>query len=98
MRHEDNPKLTKSFDLLWNGIEISTGAQREHRPEVLEKQAKEKGLDPKSIGFYLNFFKHGCPPHGGLGNGPGRMMMKLLNVDNIREVTFLHRGVKRITP
>ncbi|MSU76426.1 aspartate--tRNA(Asn) ligase [Patescibacteria group bacterium] len=98
MRHEDNPKLTKSFDLLWNGVEITTGAQREHRPDVLERQAKEKGIDPKSIQFYLDFFRHGCPPHGGFGNGPSRMVMKLLDVDNIREVTFLPRTVKRITP
>lgn len=98
MRHDGDPKLTKSFDLLWNGAEITTGAQREHRPDVLERQAAEKGIDPDSIRFYLDFFKHGCPPHGGFGNGPGRMMMKLLDVDNIREVTFLPRSVKRITP
>lgn len=98
MRHDGDPKLTKSFDLLWNGTEITTGAQREHRPDVLERQAAEKGIDPDSIRFYLDFFKHGCPPHGGFGNGPGRMMMKLLGVDNIREVTFLPRSVKRITP
>jgi nondiscriminating aspartyl-tRNA synthetase len=98
MRHDDDPKLTKSFDLLWNGVEITTGAQREHRPDVLERQAVEKKIDPKAIQFYLNFFRHGCPPHGGYGNGPGRMVMKLLGVDNIREVTFLHRGVNRLTP
>lgn len=98
MRRDDDPKLTKSFDLLWNGTEITTGAQREHRPDVLERQAAEKGIDPASIRFYLDFFRHGCPPHGGFGNGPGRMMMKLLDVDNIREVTFLPRSVKRITP
>lgn len=98
MRLEDDPKLTKSFDLLWNGLEITTGAQREHRPDVLERQAAEKGIDPKSIQFYLDFFRHGCPPHGGFGNGPARMMMKLLDLDNIREVTFLPRTVKRLSP
>jgi len=98
MRLEDNPKLTKSFDLLWNGLEITTGAQREHRYDILISQAKEKGLKPKSIQFYLNFFKYGCPPHGGLGLGPSRMLMKILNVDNVREVTYLYRGVKRLEP
>lgn len=98
MRLENNPKLTKSFDLLWNGLEITTGAQREHRYKVLLKQAKVKGLGLKSIRHYLDFFKYGCPPHGGFGLGPTRMLMKIFNIDNIREVTFLYRGVKRLTP
>lgn len=98
MRHEDDPKLTKSFDLLWNGLEITTGAQREHRYEILKKQAKEKGLSEKSLKHYLNFFKYGCPPHGGIGLGPSRMLMKIFNVENVREVTYLYRGIKRLTP
>jgi aspartyl-tRNA synthetase len=98
MRLENNPKLTKSFDLLWNGLEITTGAQREHRYDVLVTQAKEKGLSLKPIRFYLNFFKYGCPPHGGFGLGPSRMLMKVFNVGNVREVTYLYRGVKRLEP
>lgn len=98
MRLETNPKLTKSFDLLWNGLEITTGAQREHRYDVLAAQAKEKGLTLKPIQFYLNFFKYGCPPHGGFGLGPSRMLMKVFNVGNVREVTYLYRGVKRLEP
>ncbi len=98
MRLEKNPKLTKSFDLLWNGLEITTGAQREHRYKVLTKQAKEKGLRLTSIRHYLDFFKYGCPPHGGFGLGPTRMLMKVFHIDNVREVTFLYRGVKRLTP
>lgn len=98
MRHEDDPTLTKSFDLLWNGLEITTGAQREHRYSILKKQAKEKGLSEKGIKHYLNFFRYGCPPHGGLGLGPSRMLMKIFNVDNVREVTYLYRGIKRLTP
>lgn len=98
MRLESNQKLTKSFDLLWNGLEITTGAQREHRHDVLVAQAKEKGLKLKSIQFYLNFFKYGCPPHGGFGLGPTRMLMKVFNVGNVREVTYLYRGVKRLEP
>jgi nondiscriminating aspartyl-tRNA synthetase len=98
MRLEKDPTLTKSFDLLWNGLEITTGAQREHRYEILKKQAEEKGISLDSIKFYLNFFKYGCPPHGGFGLGPTRMLMKIFNVSNVREVTYLYRGVNRLEP
>ncbi len=98
MRKEDDPKVTKSFDLLWNGLEITSGAQREHRVEQLEKQIKEQGLDPKSFQIYVDFFRYGCPPHGGFAPGPSRMLMKLFNIQNVREVTYLYRGVKRLTP
>jgi len=97
-RHEDNEKLTKSFDLLWNGLEITTGAQREHRYEVLKKQVVDKGLEVEGLTGYLDFFKYGCPPHGGFGAGPSRFIMKMLGLDNIREATYLYRGVKRLTP
>ncbi len=98
MRLESDPTLTKSFDLLWNGIEITTGAQREHRYDQLVTQAKEKGLHLEPLQFYFNFFKYGCPPHGGLGLSPSRLLMKLLNVANVREVTYLYRGPKRLDP
>src|SRR3989344_5142234 len=98
MRFNDDPSLTKSFDLVFNGLEITTGAQREHRYEILKKQAKEKGLTEKSIEYYLDFFKYGCPPHGGFGFGPSRFLMKILGVSNVREVTYLYRGVNRLTP
>lgn len=98
MRLEEDQTLTKSFDLLWNGIEITTGAQREHRYEQLMKQAKEKGLRKEPLEFYFNFFRYGCPPHGGIGLSPSRLLMKLLNVSNVREVTYLYRGPKRLTP
>lgn len=98
MRSESDPSLTKSFDLLWNGLEVTTGAQREHRYDVLVSQAKEKGMNVESLQFYLNFFKYGCPPHGGFGMGPNRMIMKLLNIENVREASFLYRGVRRLEP
>ena len=98
MHDEKDPTLTKSFDLLWNGLEITTGAQREHRYDVLVKQAKEKKMNVKKLQFYLDFFKYGCPPHGGYGMGPNRMIMKLFEIDNVREAMFLYRGVKRLTP
>lgn len=98
MRYEDDQSLTKSFDLLWNGLEVTTGAQREHRYDVLVRQAKEKKMDLKVLEFYLNFFKYGCPPHGGLGAGPNRMLMQLLGLENIRDASFIYRGVKRLEP
>lgn len=98
MRSDNNPKVTKSFDLLWGGLEVTTGAQREHRYDVLMKQAKEKGMRIETIQFYLNFFKYGCPPHGGYGMGPNRMIMKMLGIENVRDATFLYRGVKRLEP
>lgn len=98
MRHKDKPELTKSFDLIFNGLEITTGAQREHRYDILSKQAREKKLNLKLIDFYLDFFKYGCPPHGGLGFGPTRFLMQILGLSNVREVTYLYRGVKRLEP
>ncbi len=98
MRHADNPQLTKSFDLLYKGVEVTTGAQREHRYQVLIDQAKEKGMSLASLENYLNFFKYGCPPHGGVGIGPGRLVMKLLDLPSVKEATFLPRDVRRLTP
>ncbi|HEU5298626.1 MAG TPA: aspartate--tRNA(Asn) ligase [bacterium] len=98
MRHEEAPRLTKSFDLLWKGVEVTTGAQREHRYDVLLRQAKEKGLNQEPIQFYLDFFRFGCPPHGGFGAGLARMLMVLLGLPNLREATFLFRGPTRLSP
>ena len=98
MRHEDNESLTKSYDLIWKGTEITTGAQREHRIEVLEAQAKDKGLDPEGLDFYLDFFRYGVPPHGGFGMGLTRVVMLMLELPNIREASFLFRGPNRLQP
>lgn len=98
MRDDDNPGITRSYDLLWNGVEISTGAQREHRVDVLEAQARQKGLDPEELSFYLDFFRFGVPPHGGFGMGLSRLLMLMLHLPNLREVTYLFRGPNRLTP
>jgi len=98
MRKKENPNLTKSFDLIWKGVEITTGAQREHRVDPLTKQAVEKEISPKSIQYYLDFFKNGCPPHGGCALSPSRLLMLMLNLGNVREATFLPRDMKRLTP
>ncbi|WP_369808001.1 aspartate--tRNA(Asn) ligase [Leucobacter chinensis] len=98
MRSEEDSSLTKSYDLIYNGTEISTGAQREHRIEVLEAQALEKGMDLKELEFYLDFFRYGMPPHGGFGMGLNRVIMLMLGQSSIREVTYLFRGPTRLKP
>ncbi len=84
------------YDLIWKGCEITTGAQREHRYEILKAQAAEKGLG-KDIEFYLNFFKYGVPPHGGFAIGIDRMTMLIFNV-GIKEAEYLFRGPDRLNP
>ena len=98
MRHENDNDRSKRADLLFRGIEVTTLAQREHRIEILEKQALEKGMNLESLKDYLNFFRYGCPPHGGAGVGPGRFIMKILDLPNVREATYLPRDVKRLNP
>lgn len=95
MRDKDG-KL-QGYDLIWRGVEITSGAQREHRYEELVKNAKEKGLT-KDVEFYLQFFKYGCPPHGGFGIGLDRMTMLLLGLSGIKETQFLFRGPNRLNP
>ena len=98
MRHPEDPSLTRSFDLLWRGIELTTGAQREHRYERLLAQARDKGVETEPIQYYLNFFRFGAPPHGGFGFGLTRLLMQMLGQENVREVTFLYRGPHRLEP
>lgn len=94
MRDDNGTPL--GYDLIWKGTEITTGAQREHRYDILTKQAKEKGLD-NDVKYYLEFFRYGCPPHGGFGMGVDRITMMLLNI-SIKDVMFLFRGPNRLTP
>lgn len=97
MRYPET-KTTKSFDLLYRGVEITTGAQREHRVDILEKQAIEKGMNLEELKDYINFFRFGCPPHGGVGIGPARLIMKILNLSSVKEACFLPRDVRRLIP
>ena len=94
MRDNDIPQ---GYDLIWKGTEITTGAQREHRFDVLESQAKEKGLG-KDVEFYLQFFKYGCPPHGGFGLGIDRLNMLMLGLPSLKEEMFIFRGPNRLNP
>ncbi|HEX4287458.1 MAG TPA: amino acid--tRNA ligase-related protein, partial [Trebonia sp.] len=98
LRPDGKPHLTASFDLLWKGLEVTTGAQREHRYDVLLAQAASKGLSPDPMQWYLDCFRYGCPPHGGFGLGLGRLLMALLGLDSIRDAAFLFRGPNRLIP
>ena len=92
---DENGKL-QGYDLIWRGTEITSGAQREHRYEELSKNAKEKGLG-EDVKFYLQFFKYGCPPHGGFAVGVDRLTMLLLGL-TIKEAQLLFRGPNRLNP
>ncbi len=91
-------KTTDAFDLIWNGTEIATGGQREHRYEMLKKQAKEKNIDFDQMGWYAEMFKYGAPPHGGVGFGLDRIVMMLFKFENVREAVLLPRDPVRLTP
>ena len=95
--HMRKDEIPQGYDLIWRGMEITTGAQREHRYEVLKEQAKEKGLG-EDVKFYLEFFKYGCPPHGGFAVGVDRLTMLLLQTQNLKETQFLFRGPSRLEP
>ncbi|MBR3276752.1 MAG: aspartate--tRNA(Asn) ligase [Eubacterium sp.] len=94
MRDENG--IPQGYDLIWRGTEITTGAQREHRYEVLKAQCDEKGLTD-DVKFYLDFFKYGCPPHGGFAIGVDRLTMLLVGL-HIKEAMFLFRGPNRLNP
>lgn len=89
--------ILQGYDLIWKGIEITSGAQREHRYEEIKKNAEEKGLG-EDVKYYLEFFKYGIPPHGGFAIGIDRLTMLLLNVPTIKDSMFLFRGPDRLTP
>ena len=89
--------ILQGYDLIWKGIEITSGAQREHRYEELKKNVEEKGLG-EDVKFYLQFFKYGIPPHGGFAIGVDRLTMLLLNLPSLKETEFVFRGPDRLEP
>jgi nondiscriminating aspartyl-tRNA synthetase len=95
-RDEKDPTYTKGFDLLFRGVEITTGAQRIHNYDDLVSSLKEKKLNPEKFSFYLQAFKYGLPPHGGFGLGLERLTAKLLGIDNVKEATLFPRDLNRI--
>jgi len=98
MDDPENPELTLSFDLLFRGWEITTGGQRLHRHADYVEKMTLRGLDPARFDFYLEAFRFGMPPHGGLGAGLERITARLLNLTNIREATLFPRDRDRLMP
>ena len=98
MAKEDEPEYSKSYDLYFKDVEITSGAQREHRPDVLKRQIEERGIDPTPMTDYINFFKNGCPPHGGFGLGLDRLLMLLLDLPSLKEAMYIFRGPDRLNP
>lgn len=98
MPDSERPELTKSFDLIFKGLEITTGGQRIHNYEMLKENIKKFGLNPDDFGFYLETFKYGMPPHGGLAIGLERLTLKILDLENVREATLLPRDLRRLEP
>lgn len=96
MEDSEDIGYTKSFDLLFRGVEITTGGQRRHEYQNLIDGIKMKGLDPALFSYYLQAFKYGMPPHGGFGMGLERLTAKMLGVDNIKEATLFPRDLNRI--
>lgn len=98
MTDDENKELTKSFDLIYDGLEITTGGQRINDYEMLKENIIKFGLNPEEFDFYLETFKYGMPPHGGFAIGLERLTMKILKLTNIREATLIPRDMKRLTP
>ena len=98
MRYDNKPEISRSFDLEYRGIEITSGGQREHRYEKLKAQIAEQGLNVESFDFYLKAFRYGMPPHGGFGLGAERLIKQMLNLGNIREVILFPRDRRRLEP
>jgi nondiscriminating aspartyl-tRNA synthetase len=98
MPDTDNPKLTRSFDLLYKGLEVTTGGQRIHDPVMLENSIRARGMNPASFESYLEIFRLGMPPHGGLAIGTERLTQQILDLENVRQACFFPRDRYRITP
>ena len=91
-------RYTLSFDLLYKGMEITTGGQRIHDYKALREKIAARGMEEEGLEHYLDTFKHGMPPHGGLGIGLERLTMKLVGEDNVRETTLFPRDLSRLEP
>ena len=93
-----DPKFTLSFDLLFKGMEVTTGGQRIHDYDTIVKKMEKRGMNPEEFADYLMIFKYGMPPHGGLGIGLERLTMRLIGEANVREAALFPRDVTRLTP
>ena len=93
---ENDPGFTKSFDLLFRGVEITTGGQRIHKLERLKEKLAAKKIDPANFEFYFQTFRYGIPPHGGWGMGLERLTAKFCGLQNVKEATLFPRDINRI--
>lgn len=98
MDDPEDTRYTLSFDLLYHGLEITTGGQRIHDLSMLEEKIQEKGMTEEGLEQYLDAFRFGMPPHGGLGIGLERLTMQLLGEDNVREACLSPRDMSRLEP
>ena len=98
MDDPEDERYTLSFDLLYKGLEITTGGQRIHEHQMLLDKLEKKGMTEEGLEEYLDVFKYGMPPHGGLGIGLERLTMQLLGEDNVREACLFPRDLSRLTP
>jgi aspartyl-tRNA synthetase len=98
MPYEEKPEFSKSFDMMHRTMELSSGAQRIHFPEMLKNRIADQGLDPEGFDFYLRAFSYGMPPHSGWGLGCERFVMTMLGVENIRDVVLFPRDRRRLSP
>jgi aspartyl-tRNA synthetase len=98
MPREDDKTFCNAFDLMYKGLEISSGAQRIHKPEMIEEQLKARGLDVANFEFYINAFRFGAPPHAGWSIGLERLTQKICGLDNIREAMLFPRDRTRLHP
>ncbi len=98
MQYEDDPSICKAFDMMHPKMELSSGAQREHRHDILVQQIAAKGLNPDSFEFYLRPFRFGMPPHAGWGLGADRLVMTMLDLSNVREAVLFPRDLHRLVP
>ena len=98
MRVDDEPQWARSVDLIFKGLEQSSGGQREHRYEKLVQQIQEKGMNLETMEWFIKFFKFGVPPHGGFCLGIERFVMQLLDIDNVREAALFPRAPERLLP
>ena len=90
--------MTQSFDLIYRGVEVTTGGLRIHNYQQLWDNAVRSGVDPAEIKYYLEMFKLGMPPHGGMAIGLERLTAQLLNIDNIKMATLFPRDQNRLVP
>ncbi len=98
MRVDDEPEFARSVDLVYKGLELSSGGQREHRHEKIVEQIAEKGLDPRALMWFTEPFRYGVPPHGGFSLGIERLTASLLGIENIKEAALFPRDPERLQP